>query len=292
MSGKYEEILADWKQQVISASPSDFYSIVNKIDMNYCIKLVSDLDLSDNRRALLYHTVNNWVDICYLMSRIYYMRGMYVFDFTVKYTKGQKYINFSNADIADDEKKFIRNIRIHDDSSKLPGALFEAIKRDSISSFEINRLINGKKISLQIIYSVLSYNAENIMQLLLNKYSNELFRYRSPQSWLFIICQYYCTNTAVAMIKKLEEMFPGIVKETKNPWGCNLLWYTFFNYIFFNDNFFYHYRHDSDYDESIRKVQSVLLELGCNPDEKNDLGLSFNLIMENTPEKWKKEVKQ
>ena len=86
-------------------------------------------------------------------------------------------------------------------------------------------------------------------------------------------------------------MFPGIVKETKNPWGCNLLWYTFFNYIFFNDTF-YHYRHDSDYDESIRKVQSVLLELGCDPDEKNDLGLSFNLIMENTPEKWKKEVKQ
>ena len=140
--------------------------------MNYCSELVSDLDLPDNRRALLYHTVNCYIDRCYLMSRIYYMRrGMYVFDFAVKYTKGQKYINFSNADISDDEKKFIRNIRRHDDSSRLPGALFEAIKRDSISSFEINRLINGKKISLQIIYSVLSYNAENIMQLLLNKYS-------------------------------------------------------------------------------------------------------------------------
>ena len=29
--------------------------------------------------------------------------------------------------------------------------------------------------------------------------------------------------------------------------------------------------------------------LGCDPDEKNDLGLSFNLVMENSPDKWESE---
>ena len=37
-------------------------------------------------------------------------------------------------------------------------------------------------------------------------------------------------------------------------------------------------------------LQKELLRLGCDPDEKNNLGLSFNLVMENSPENWKRRV--
>ena len=33
-------------------------------------------------------------------------------------------------------------------------------------------------------------------------------------------------------------------------------------------------------------MQQCLIDLGCDPNKKNDLGLSFNLITKNTIEEW------
>ena len=119
---------------------------------------------------------------------------------------------------------------------------------------------------------------------MLEKYSKEIFSWHTPEEWLFIICnRHTCKSSAIPAIRIIEEKFPGTVKNAKDPWGANLLWNTFFCE---DDRYNWWYHHG----EPIKKLQAELMCLGCDPDEKNDLGLSFNLVMENSPDKWKEEL--
>ena len=108
---------------------------------------------------------------------------------------------------------------------------------------------------------------------MIEKYSEKIFTWHTPEEWLFIICNGYegYNNVSIPTIRLIEEKFPGTVKNAKDPWGANLLWNTFFCCAQEN-------------------LQKELLRLGCDPDEKNNLGLSFNLVMENSPESWRRRV--
>ena len=69
----------------------------------------------------------------------------------------------------------------------------------------------------------------------------------------------------------IETQFPGTVKRIRDPWNNDLLWNTMF----------------CDKSKNQKEtLQYELIKLGCDPDHRNNLDLSFNLIMENTPEKW------
>ena len=128
-----------------------------------------------------------------------------------------------------------------------------------------------------MMYAILTYQAENIIHYFFEKYSDEIFSLRTPEEWLFTICNYFPGVAAVSFIKQVEYKFPGIVKNVRDPWGCDLLWHTFYNEVVWNELYARNERN---------LVQQCLIDLGCDPDKKNDLGLSFNLITKNTIEEW------
>ena len=244
----------------------------------YIAKLVDHHDIPENKRAFLYNSYNdeaaNWSGGYHIVAHI---------DFAIKYSIFQKkwQIDWHYSALSIEEENFLRKTRRNFRENALPPQILQAIKNDSVSELEIACLLNNKKISLNMMYAILTYQAENIIHYFFEKYSDEIFSFRTPQEWLFTICNYFPGKAAASFIKQVEDKFPGIVKNARDPWGNNLLWHTFYNKVVRNLRYARCKRNF---------VQQCLIDLGCDPDEKNDLGLCFNSVTENTPEAWEEAI--
>ena len=239
-------------------------NIRNNITISRCAAMaVLDPAIKDNVRALFWH---------YFMHRkppgIHYP-GIIFFN---TYLKVRLYTNGINCE---DSISFIdNNVLAIGDFRPLP-LLCEAIQEDNPSRFAIYLNLEDEKISRNMLNYLLRKNAAKCFNILLETYPKTVCRVRKKEAWLFVVCMNCSGKTAVSIIRAFEKIYPGICSETRDPWNHNLLFLTTLNR-----------------NKDIFVLQKELIDLGCDSDEKNDLGLSFNLLMENTPEKWKKEVKQ
>ena len=264
------------KKEIISVDREVLLSMNDEISSE-CIKdLLSDSYFPPNRKAFLYNIYNDragWFGGYYIAEHI---------DFAIKHSRFQKMWQIDQRYFAlcDEEENFLRKSRCNFRENALPTQILQSIKNNSASELEIARVLNNKKISLSIMYAILTYNAGRIINFLLERYSDEIFSLRTPQEWLFTLCNYFHLSAAIDFIKNIEEKFPGIVKNTIDPWGNDLLWHTFYN-----DEVW-----DPDYKRTINSIQQCLIDLGCDPNKRNELDLSFNLVMENSPDKWKSEL--
>ena len=73
---------------------------------------------------------------------------------------------------------------------------------------------------------------------------------------------------SIEILNFFEHRFPGNIASCRDPLGNDLLWYT----LGFSGT-------------RPQKLQNELIKLGCNPHAINSLGLSFNLVRENSPDK-------
>lgn len=182
---------------------------------------------------------------------------------------------------SENERKFFDAINYKPKHYAVLDSLIDALKNDSMSTFEMTRFMNGKKFTKTLFLLALEYSGKKTVSAMIEKYSEKIFTWHTPEEWLYIICNGYDKYNTVSIpaIRLIEEKFPGTVKNAKDPWGANLLWNTFFCIRSYRDR----YRVQEN-------LQKELLRLGCDPDEKNNLGLSFNLVMENSPESWRRRV--
>ena len=258
------------KQAIIEASALDMREILRNAYSEQFVKFINDDDVPENKRAYLYNVYNElasgWSGGYYIAEHI---------DFGIKHSTFQKkwQIDQHYSALNDDEETFLRKSRCNFRVNALPTQILQAIKRDSASELEIARVLNNKKISLGIMYAILTYNAGNTIIFLLKKYSDEIFSLRTPQEWLFTLCNYFHLTAAIDFIKHIEEKFPGIVKNAIDPWGNDLLWHTFYNDKVWNPH----------YKRTVNSIQQCLIDLGCDPNKRNELDLSFNSVLENTP---------
>ncbi|MBQ9788719.1 MAG: hypothetical protein IJW31_03875 [Lentisphaeria bacterium] len=267
------------KNEIISADREVFLSLQNKISYECINDLLTDYDIPVDKKAFLYNIYND--------SAGYWSGGYYIaehIDLAIKHSKFQKkwQIDLHYFALNNEEKNFLRKSRCNFRENSLTPQILQAIKRDSASELEIARLLNNKKISLGIMYAILTYNAGSTINFLLKKYSDEIFSLRTPQEWLFTLCNYFHLTAAIDFIKHIEEKFPGIVKNAIDPWGNDLLWHTFYN-----DNVWNPY-----YNRTVNSIQQCLIDFGCDPNKRNALGLSFNSVLENTPEAWEDNKNQ
>ena len=145
-------------------------------------------------------------------------------------------------------------------------AMRQGIRDDSVSVFEINRNLDNRRISDSLLKYLIGANAVKCFTYLLANYPETVFKLRSPQEWLLTVCRCAEEKFAVAAVNELERQCPGVVAGTRDPWGNTALWNTFFNY------------------EQTDNLRSELIRLGCDPDAENELGLSYRLLMDNTPD--------
>ena len=170
----------------------------------------------------------------------------------------------------DSEDAFIRrlgkNTRLGIGQGIVTEEMWKSAGDDSVSRVEINRELAGRKIDDPLMEFLIDCNAAKCFAHFLANRGKTVFKLRSPEEWLLTVCRCAEDELAVAAADELERLFPGIVGSTRDPWGNNALWSTLCDFR--------------------RKplLQDELVRLGCDPDGENELGLSFRLLRDNTPQ--------
>ena len=135
----------------------------------------------------------------------------------------------------------------------------KAINKDSVSLFELELTLKGKRVTIGLLRRILEYNAWNILVHLLKSRTKAVTSILSPQDLLISICAYGAKNDAtVKVLDTLEELSPGISKHT-DKLGNTPLWYCLYK------------RRTDD------PLVQALLRYGCNPDQRNHLNLSWRI---------------
>lgn len=242
-------------------SKKHLLQIASLADMYVCNYIVLNRELPDEIRAFFWHQIH-----CCCNNHIIFFRKILMVN-----NRGRNHKPIYGK-CNSEENRFLKNVRIERIAPMLHPLLHRALVEDSVSAFEMLRgMMMKKDVTKTMIYNALRFDAHKIIREIIKKYPKQFFKIRSSEEWLFFICNNFCNSAAVSAVQMIETQFPGTVKRIRDPWNNDLLWNTMF----------------CDKSKNQKEtLQYELIKLGCDPDHRNNLDLSFNLIMENTPEKW------
>ncbi len=146
---------------------------------------------------------------------------------------------------------------------EIPKTLEEAAESDSVSIFEMERLMCGKKISLSLVHILISKNAGNILSYWLTHHSDALSRLVSLKDFFFYLCGYGKKDLLFKVLPTIHQCNPQLISEARDERGNNALWYAFYNR-----------------EEGMKEVCEELKRLGCDPNARNAINLSYTLVSE------------
>ena len=156
---------------------------------------------------------------------------------------------------------------------KLPEAMRQAIRDDDVPAFFLSLNLSGKTISASLLVEIMRYGSSKIFTHLLdeNMIKPNVF---SIQELCCFIVTHFRDAVSIPLLTALEEHSPSLLKTVKDVFERNLLWYEIYNWntAWFHPNC---------------KLSSFLLEHGCDPDNKNHLGMSWQFVIDNLSIKQK-----
>lgn len=156
----------------------------------------------------------------------------------------------------------------------VPFKVLEMIVDDKCSLFELNRQFEGRRICDSMLECFIHSTAVQCFTYHLSHYPKQVFKLRSPEEWLFTVCRCAKEKLAIAAVDEIERQLPGIVASARDPWGNTLLWNTFVN------------------ENPTEGLREELIRLGCDPNTKNEWGLSYQLLKDNDPEELLKHEEE
>ena len=226
--------------------------------MRYCASVIMSKWIPDAKRALFWNVM---IDLPYPWSGV--PDESFTRDVFIDNDDARRSLLYHEKD--GEKRDFVRNTEISRRDIKGTAELIwgRGIRQDSVSIFEMYRQMAGRKITITMLHCLLRFNAVKCFVYLLTNFTKQVYKCRSPEEWLFTVCRNTSAETAIPIVRWIEEDRPGIVANVRDPWGNTLLWNTLHN------------RH------SVGKLQNVLASLGCDPDALNQWGLSFRIVKEN-----------
>lgn len=142
--------------------------------------------------------------------------------------------------------------------------LIMAIRKDSIPLFEIHRQILGMECTISLMEVLIEEEAPNIFFHLLRRNPNKILHMRSINSWIIAIFRNVFVSDAIKFAEGFEKYEPGIVSKVRDPWDNTLLHYFCFKFRLEDELF-----------------EKRLIELGCDPNSPNHLGITAKQLKEN-----------
>ena len=137
-----------------------------------------------------------------------------------------------------------------------------AIEKDSVSLFDLELTLMGKRVTIGLLRRLLHNNSWNIVLHLLKHRTKQVTSILSPHDLLICICAGQSRSDAVVkVLDALEELFPGISQRT-DKLGNTPLWYCLY--------------HRSPEDSLVQ----ALIRYDCNPDQRNHLNLNYRICAE------------
>jgi len=148
---------------------------------------------------------------------------------------------------------------------KLPERMYRAIEEDSAETFMILRDMAGIRLSYGLLERIMRKRALNIFAELLKE--GRLFDHSVTPEKLCARCATQFEDAlSVPFLEAVEEYLPGTVKDVRDRWGRNLLWYAAAN---LRTAFFHPFC----------RLTPFLLKCGCDPENENQLGISWRYML-------------
>ena len=145
----------------------------------------------------------------------------------------------------------------------------EAIKEDSPSALLMPLDFEGRRVPKRYVLAALAKKAVNIITYLVSKRKKEIVRLFSPKQLLFYACANWNDDDTIPFVELLERDNPGLVKNSLDAFGHDALWYTLYQRDRFN-------RATPAARRKMTPLARMLIELGCDPNRQNSIGLSYN----------------
>ena len=147
----------------------------------------------------------------------------------------------------------------------VPEGIRRAIGNDSVEAFLIFREMTGIRLSYGLLAKIMREKALKIFAELLK--DGEIFRKVIPRDELCVCCATQFEDAlSVPRLEIVDELFPGAVKDVRDRWGRNLLWYAAAN----RRTVFFH---------PFCRLTPFLLKCGCDPENGNQLGISWRYML-------------
>ena len=142
---------------------------------------------------------------------------------------------------------------------ELPEMLRNALKNDDVASFMMHLDLSNKKVCYCLLRIAAKIGSLNIMKELIDKYPDqcmEIIKGKEITQLLFEYCE--STQDIIDILTLLENRQPGIIKNTIDEKGYNLLWWGLSHTM------------KGDIKGKLNKIEEFLLSCGC------DAGNRFN----------------
>ncbi len=158
---------------------------------------------------------------------------------------------------------------------RLGESMKTALQEDNAAAFAISLDLSGKKITYSLLWEVLSAGATEVFRFLLESGRIPEKVISLTELCCFLVAR-FPEETAIPMLKAIEEHKPGTVGAVHDALGRNLLWYVIHN----RDTLWFG-------DSNEQGLPHFLLEHGCDPENVNQVGFSWRELCEALTDKQK-----
>lgn len=137
-----------------------------------------------------------------------------------------------------------------------------ALSEHNTAEFCIRWDLNAKKrVTIPLLIEIIRQGADEIFRQMLERFSSH-----GRPKIVDELCMHIVVNSpepkATRLLQAIEAVYPGILRQMHDCWGRNLLWYAMHNRHFA----WFHPR---------CTFTPFLLEAGCDPNNRNQLGLRW-----------------
>ena len=145
-----------------------------------------------------------------------------------------------------------------------------AIENDAPSALMMPLAIRGQELPVKYAKATMTLGACKIATYLYSEGNKAFRRTFSPRTLLLFACANWNNDASVRFVIMLEKDNPGLAKNTIDAFGHDALWYTLYQHKRFSPLATSAGKHEPD------ALGRALIELGCDPDRQDSLGLSYN----------------
>lgn len=151
---------------------------------------------------------------------------------------------------------------------KLPELVREAIEKDIPEQFIIAVDISALEVStFSFLAEIMDKKAFNIFRFMV-KNGQLPGKIISMEELCAYAAASFDDNSSLPFLRAIEEFHPGTLKNFRDEWGRNLLWYAVHN------------RKTGWFHPACRLTPFLIEEAQCDPENKNQAGLSYNFVTE------------
>lgn len=151
-------------------------------------------------------------------------------------------------------------------AEKVPQTIRDAVESDNCAQFGIALSLCNRQLSKNVLLYVLANHATNILAANLSS----LKRYLPLDSLILYCASSIDVPAAIPLMTAIERNEPSTIRNAKDIFGNNALWYTFYRTT--NLNFYQSISAKEDFES----ISRFLLDNGVSPDEANCLDLTYS----------------